>query len=197
MFDTKNLRLGPGSANRPKARQKLQKAQHSDGWLYGERFAGCAAARILFTYSPPSVPRLHCPKESSKGEKKRCPHDPNRHCCSWSLDGKKNTQFVVHRPSSCTACALRMQRLGCSPKNTCHLSSSMAKQQSPHENNETAFNLPTLNMSFFHKVQLGQTQNPCFLTPLQCFVQWQGKAHMPTLNMPFFHKVQLVQTPDP
>ena len=29
---------------------------------------------------------------------------------------------------------------------------------------ETAFNLPTLNMSFFHKVQLGQTQNPCFLT---------------------------------
>ena len=110
-------------------------------------------------------------------------------------------------PSSCTACALRAyyvrtacilrtQRLGYSPKNTCHLSSSTAKQQSPHENNETAFNLPTVNMSFFHKVQLGQTQNPCFLIPLQCFVQWQGKAHMPTLNMPFFHKVQLVQTPD-
>ena len=95
-----------------------------------------------------------------------------------------------------TACILRTQRLGYLPKNTCHLSSSTAKQQSPHENNETAFNLPTLNMSFFHKVQLGQTQNPCFLTPLQCFVQWQGKAHMPTLNMPFFHKVQLVQTPD-
>ena len=70
-------------------------------------------------------------------------------------------------------------------------------EQGPHENNRTAFNLPTLNMSFFHKVQLGQAQNPCFLTPLQCFVQWQGKAHMPTLNMPFFHKVQLVQTPDP
>ena len=70
-----------------------------------------------------------------------------------------------------TACILRMQRLGYSPKNTCHLSSSTAKQQSPHENNETAFNLPTLNMSFFHKVQLGQTQNPCFLTPLQCFFQ--------------------------
>ena len=98
-----------------------------------------------------------------------------------------------------TACILRTQRLGYSPKNTCHLSSSTAKQQSPHENNESAhcFNLPTLNMSFFHKVQLGQTPNPCFLTPLQCFVQWQGKAHMPTLNMPFFHKVQLVQTPDP
>ena len=94
----------------------------------------------------------------------------------------------------CTAC---MQRLGYSPKNTCHLSSSTAKQQRPHENNETAFNLPTLNMSFFQKVQLGQTQNPCFLTPPQCFVQWQGKAHMPTLNMPFFHKVQLAQTLDP
>ena len=80
----------------------------------------------------------------------------------------------------CTVCILRTQRLGHSPKNTCHLSSSTAKQQSPHENNKTAFNLPTLNMSFFHKVQLGQTQNPCFLTPLQCFVQWQGKAHMPT-----------------
>ena len=40
-----------------------------------------------------------------------------------------------------TACILRTQRLGYSPKNTCHLSSSMAKQQSPHENNENAFNL--------------------------------------------------------
>ena len=40
-----------------------------------------------------------------------------------------------------TACILRMQRPGYSPKNTCHLSGSMAKQQSPHENNETAFNL--------------------------------------------------------
>ena len=40
-----------------------------------------------------------------------------------------------------TACILRTQRLGYSPKNTYHLSSSTAKQQSPHENNETAFNL--------------------------------------------------------
>ena len=40
-----------------------------------------------------------------------------------------------------TACILRTQRLGYSPKNTSHLSSSTAKQQSPHENNETAFNL--------------------------------------------------------
>ena len=43
--------------------------------------------------------------------------------------------------SCCTACILRTQRLGYSPKNTTHLSSSTAKQQSPHENNETAFNL--------------------------------------------------------
>ena len=34
---------------------------------------------------------------------------------------------------------LRTQRLGYSPKNACHLSSSTAKQQSPHENNENAF----------------------------------------------------------
>ena len=40
-----------------------------------------------------------------------------------------------------TACILRTLRLGYSPKNTCHLSSSTAKQQSPHENNKTAFNL--------------------------------------------------------
>ena len=40
-----------------------------------------------------------------------------------------------------TACILRTQRLRYSPKNTCHLSSSTAKQQSPHENNETAFKL--------------------------------------------------------
>ena len=38
-----------------------------------------------------------------------------------------------------TACILRTQGLGYSPKNTYHLSSSTAKQQSPHENNENAF----------------------------------------------------------
>ena len=38
-------------------------------------------------------------------------------------------------------CVLRTERLRYSPKNTSHLSSSTAKQQSPHENNETAFNL--------------------------------------------------------
>ena len=81
-----------------------------------------------------------------------------------------------------TASVLRTQRLGYSPKNTSHLSSSTAKQQCPHENSETAFNLSTLNMSFFHKVQSGQTQNPCCLTPVQCFVQWQKKNHMPTLH---------------
>ena len=40
-----------------------------------------------------------------------------------------------------TMCILRMHRPGYSPKNTCHLTSCKAKQQSPHENNETAFNL--------------------------------------------------------
>ena len=40
-----------------------------------------------------------------------------------------------------TACILRTQRPGYSPKNTCYLTASTAKHQSPHENNETAFNL--------------------------------------------------------
>ena len=56
-------------------------------------------------------------------------HHPMVHCCCYL------------RPSSCTACILRTQRLGYSPKNTCHLSSSTVKQQSPHENNKTAFDL--------------------------------------------------------
>ena len=43
--------------------------------------------------------------------------------------------LAIPRPSSRT----RTQRLGYSPKNTRHLSSSTAKQQSPHENNENAF----------------------------------------------------------
>ena len=40
-----------------------------------------------------------------------------------------------------TACVPRTQRPGYSPKNTCHLSGSTAKQQRPHENNEMAFDL--------------------------------------------------------
>ena len=40
-----------------------------------------------------------------------------------------------------TACILRTQRPGYSPKNTCHLFGSTTKQQSPHENSETALNL--------------------------------------------------------
>ena len=40
-----------------------------------------------------------------------------------------------------TACILHTQRPGYSPKNTSHLTGCTAKQQSPHENDETAFNL--------------------------------------------------------
>ena len=40
-----------------------------------------------------------------------------------------------------TTCILHTQRPGYKPKKTCHLSSSTAKQQSPHENNKIAFNL--------------------------------------------------------
>ena len=42
-----------------------------------------------------------------------------------------------------TACILRTQRLGYSPKNTHHLSSSMAKQQSPLVVHVTPFKCPT------------------------------------------------------
>ena len=47
----------------------------------------------------------------------------------------------ILRLSVCTACILRTQRLGYSPKNTCHLFTSTAKQQSPHQNHKTAFSL--------------------------------------------------------
>ena len=39
----------------------------------------------------------------------------------------------------CSACMLRTQKLRYSPKNTYHLSSSTAKQQSRYENNEATF----------------------------------------------------------
>ena len=79
--------------------------------------------------------------------------------------GVKGTTMRTTTPwgSSCTACALRAhcvrtacilrtQRLGYSPKNTSHLSSSTAKQQSPNENNETAFNL-VINCRYEHANQ--------------------------------------------
>ena len=66
-----------------------------------------------------------------------------------------------------TECILRTQRPGYSPKNTCHLTSSTAKQQSPQENNETAFNL-VLHCPY------GQTTQPCKVQ------LWRGMqdAHM-------------------
>ena len=50
---------------------------------------------------------------------------------------------------------------------------------------------------FFKRVQLVKSPYPCFLTPLKCFVQQQGKAHLPTLNMPLFYKGHLVQSSNP
>ena len=50
---------------------------------------------------------------------------------------------------------------------------------------------------FFKRLQLVKRPYPCFLTPLQCFVQQQGKANLPTLNMPLFYKVHLVQSSNP
>ena len=63
-----------------------------------------------------------------------------------------------------TACILCTQRPGYSPKNTCHLTGCTAKQQSPHENDETAFYLVLHCPS-------EQTTQPCkvrFLRVFQC-----------------------------
>ena len=61
-----------------------------------------------------------------------------------------------------TACILRTQRPGYSPKNTCHLTGCTAKQQSPHENDETAFNL-VLHCPY------EQTTQPCKVACFECF----------------------------
>ena len=61
-----------------------------------------------------------------------------------------------------TACILRTQRPGYSPKNTCHLTGCRAKQQSPHENDETAFNL-VLHCPY------EQTTQPCKVRLLRVF----------------------------
>ena len=61
-----------------------------------------------------------------------------------------------------TACILRTRTPGYSPKNTCHLTSCTAKQQSPHENNQTAFNL-VLHCPY------EQTTQPCKVRLLRVF----------------------------
>ena len=61
-----------------------------------------------------------------------------------------------------TACILRTHRPGYSPKNTCHLTGCTAKQQSPHENDETAFNL-VLHCPY------EQTTQPCKIRLLRVF----------------------------
>ena len=61
-----------------------------------------------------------------------------------------------------TVCILRTQRPGYSPKNTCHLTGCTAKQQSPHENDKTAFNL-VLHCPY------EQTTQPCKVRLLRVF----------------------------
>ena len=61
-----------------------------------------------------------------------------------------------------TACILCTQRPGYSPKNTCHLTGCITKQQSPHENNETTFNL-VLHCPY------EQTTQPCKVRLLRVF----------------------------
>ena len=47
---------------------------------------------------------------------------------------------------------------------------------------------------FFKSMQLVKSPYPCFLTPLQCLVQQQGKAHLPTLE-PLLQKNATCKTP--
>ena len=61
-----------------------------------------------------------------------------------------------------TVCIPRTQRPEYSPKNTCHLTGCTAKQQSPHENDETAFNL-VLHCPY------EQTTQPCKVRLLRVF----------------------------
>ena len=61
-----------------------------------------------------------------------------------------------------TACILRTQRPGYSPKNTCHLTGCTAKQRGPHENNQTAFKL-VLHCPY------EQTTQPCKVRLLRMF----------------------------
>ena len=61
-----------------------------------------------------------------------------------------------------TGCILRTQRPGYSPKNTCHLTGCTAKRQSPHENDETVFNL-VLHCPY------EQTTQPCKVRLLGVF----------------------------
>ena len=68
-----------------------------------------------------------------------------------------------------TACILRTQRPGYSPKNTCHLTGRTAKQQSPHENNETPCNL-VLHCPY------EQTTQPCKIRLLRVF-PWHPWLH--------------------
>ena len=58
----------------------------------------------------------------------------------WTLDwGRVCLAKFLHCVR--TACILHTQRPVYSLKNTCHLTGCTAKQQNPHENDETAFNL--------------------------------------------------------
>ena len=66
-----------------------------------------------------------------------------------------------------TACILRTQRPGYLPKNTYHLTNCTAKQQSPHENDETAFNL-VLHCPY------EQTTQPCKVRLLMASEMWWG-----------------------
>ena len=89
------------------------------------------------------------------------------------IQSQSGGMATPQRPSCCTACALRgqcvgtacilrTQRPGYSPKNTCHLTGCTAKQQSPHENDETAFNL-VLHCPY------EQTTQPCKVCLLRVF----------------------------
>ena len=99
-------------------------------------FASKPGVAHIPTSAPPPTPQ----QTVDKSIVLRTTHCPVSELLLWSPASDSKAKFL-----HCvrTACILRTQRLGYSPNNTCHLSSSMAKQQSPPVVHVTPFKCPT------------------------------------------------------
>ena len=121
-------------------RPKSASSRPARGRHYGVGVAGTTTAPAgRAARSPQGSPELRLPSVGTTLASSQVRNKPHATCAQTDTAHK----HVILRSwlSVCTACALRTQRLGYSPKNTCHLFTSTAKQQSPHQNNKTAFSL--------------------------------------------------------
>ena len=158
-------------------------------WLYGESLSShhiSSTTETRFGHEK-HVAWTNHPNNRNAIDKHSCPNRGfvgERRSIGTNLCGTTNLPCHTSWPSICTACALRVhcvgnacalrgqcvrtacilrtQRPGYSPKNTCHLTGCTAKQQSPHENDETAFNL-VLHCPY------EQTTQPCKVRLLRVF----------------------------